>query len=110
MDQKEYSELGASYSVSQIETDSPKDLIERWEEIISALEKMYLTKDLLFAALLVTDVTALDSLLFVAGKKNFTALLNFPGIEGNIYVLKDVVSRKKQLVPLLSELVEKAMS
>jgi manganese-dependent inorganic pyrophosphatase len=110
MDQKEYSERGVSYSVSQIETDSPKDLVERREEIAAALEKFYLTKDLLFAALLITDVTALDSLLFVAGKKDFTALLKFPSVEGNIYVLKDVVSRKKQLVPLLSELVEKAMN
>jgi manganese-dependent inorganic pyrophosphatase len=109
MDQKEYAELGAAYSVSQIETDSPKDLIERRDEIIGALEKLYLSKDLLFAALLVTDVTALDSLLFVAGKQSFIDLISFPVIEGNIYVLKEVVSRKKQLVPLLAELVEKAV-
>jgi manganese-dependent inorganic pyrophosphatase len=109
MDQKEYAELGTAYSVSQIETDSPKDLIERREEIIGALEKLYRSKDLLFAALLVTDVTALDSLLFVAGKQSFTDLISFPVREGNIYVLKEVVSRKKQLIPLLAELVEKAV-
>jgi manganese-dependent inorganic pyrophosphatase len=109
MDQKEYTDRETAYSVSQIETDSPKDLIERQEEINAALEKLCQDKSLLFAALLVTDVTALDSFLFVAGKKNFTSLLNFPGIEGNIYILKDVVSRKKQLIPLLSELVEKAV-
>jgi manganese-dependent inorganic pyrophosphatase len=109
MDQKEYAELGTAYSVSQIETDSPKDLVERREEITGALERLYLNKNLLFAALLVTDVTALDSLLFVAGKQSFTGLISFPSIEGNIYVLKDVVSRKKQLIPLLAELVEKAV-
>jgi manganese-dependent inorganic pyrophosphatase len=56
---------------------------------------------------MVTDVTMLDSLLFVRGKGSFTGHLGLPRAEEGVYVLKDVVSRKKQLIPLLSELVEK---
>ncbi|WP_010263163.1 putative manganese-dependent inorganic diphosphatase [Treponema primitia] len=108
MDMKEYAEQGAEFSVSQIETDRPDDLITRREEILGELEKIALSRNYLFAALLVTDVTILDSLLFVAGKKAFTTLINFPQKDTGIYVMKDVVSRKKQLIPLLSELVEKA--
>jgi manganese-dependent inorganic pyrophosphatase len=108
MDMKEYTEKGVSFSVSQIETDSPAALVERREEIEKTLEKIREAKGYLFASLLVTDVTVLDSLLFVAGKKNFTNLLNFPAAGQGIYMLKEVVSRKKQLMPLLAELVEKA--
>ncbi|MDR1277772.1 MAG: putative manganese-dependent inorganic diphosphatase [Treponema sp.] len=109
LDMKEYAEQGACFSVSQIETDNPGPLLARKAEIAAALEKVCTAKDYLFAALLITDVTLLDSLLFVSGKKSFTSLINFPVVEEDIYMLKEVVSRKKQLLPLLAELVEKAV-
>jgi manganese-dependent inorganic pyrophosphatase len=109
LDMKEYTEQGANFTVSQIETDNTGPLLARKAEIAAALEKARAAKDYLFSALLVTDVIYLDSLLFVAGKKSFTAHLNFPVMEEGIYVLKEVVSRKKQLMPLLAELVEKAL-
>ena len=107
VDMKEYTEKGFSFTVSQIETDNPGALVERREEIESALETARAAKDHLFAALLVTDVTVLDSLLFVAGKKIFTGHINFPTTDRGIYVLKEVVSRKKQLMPLLAEIIDK---
>jgi manganese-dependent inorganic pyrophosphatase len=107
LDMKEYNEGGFTFTVSQIETDSPEAIVARREEIAAALEKARSLKDHLFCALLVTDVTALDSLLFVSGKKSFTSRINFPVTAQGIYVLKEVVSRKKQLMPLLAELVEK---
>jgi manganese-dependent inorganic pyrophosphatase len=109
LDMKEYAEQGAKFSVSQVETDNPGSLAARKAEITEALEKTRAAHDYLFSALLVTDVTVLDSLLFVAGKKSFTAHINFPVMEEDIYILKEVVSRKKQLMPLLAELVEKAI-
>jgi manganese-dependent inorganic pyrophosphatase len=109
LDMKEYAEQGAKFSVSQVETDNPGSLAARKAEIAGALEKARAAHDYLFSALLVTDVTVLDSLLFVAGEKSFTAQLNFPVLEEEIYILKEVVSRKKQLMPLLAELVEKAV-
>ncbi|MDR1894366.1 MAG: putative manganese-dependent inorganic diphosphatase [Spirochaetales bacterium] len=109
LDRKEYSEQGTAFSVSQIETDTVDYLITRREEIAAALGNYQSARGQLFSALLVTDVTTLDSLLFVAGSKAFTAQLNFPKVDSNIYRLKGVVSRKKQLIPLLSELVEKTL-
>ncbi|MDR0586478.1 MAG: putative manganese-dependent inorganic diphosphatase [Treponema sp.] len=106
LDMKEYSENGVSFSVSQIETNDPEDFVTRKDEILSALETLRNAK-FYFSALLVTDVTALDSLLFVSGEKSFTAGLNFPRREQEIFILKGIVSRKKQLVPLLTELLEK---
>jgi manganese-dependent inorganic pyrophosphatase len=109
LDMKEYTERGAGFTVSQIETDDTASLAARKEEITKALESLRTAKDCLFSALLVTDVIRLDSLLFVVGNKSFTSNLNFPVTEEGVYVLKEIVSRKKQLLPLLAELVEKSV-
>jgi manganese-dependent inorganic pyrophosphatase len=105
MDMKEYGQGQFSFTVSQIETDSTEALVLRQAEIFPVLEKYRIDKDLLFASLLVTDVTLMDSLFFVAGKR-FSSALTFPQLEAGIYLLKGVVSRKKQLIPLLSELID----
>jgi manganese-dependent inorganic pyrophosphatase len=106
MDMKEYAEQGFAFSVSQIETDTPNILITRMDELFTVLDNIKNKKDLLFAALLVTDVTTLDSLLFIRGEKSFLSQIHFPMVNEGIYLLKDVVSRKKQLIPLVSELIE----
>ncbi|MDR3166912.1 MAG: putative manganese-dependent inorganic diphosphatase [Treponema sp.] len=106
MDMKEYAEQGKTFSVSQIETDTPDILIIRADEFSNALDELRYRKNLFFAALLVTDVTTLDSLLFVRGEQSFISRIHFPLIKEGIYLLKEVVSRKKQLIPLISELIE----
>ncbi|MDR0512749.1 MAG: putative manganese-dependent inorganic diphosphatase [Treponema sp.] len=105
MDCKAYTEQGTSFAVSQIEIDDAEALMERSSEITEALEKARAAENHLFVALLATDVTRLDSLLFVVGNKAFTGLFNFPAAAEGVYELKGVVSRKKQLMPLLTELL-----
>ncbi len=109
MDMKEYQEQGAAFTVSQVETDTPEDLVARKEEILAELGAVRRSGKRLFSSLMVTDVTELTSLLFVEGDKGFTGTLSFPKSEEGVYVLKDIVSRKKQLLPLLAELIEKAL-
>jgi manganese-dependent inorganic pyrophosphatase len=106
MDMKEYAEQGRTFSVSQIETDTPDTLIARTDELFNALDTVRNVKNLFFAALLVTDVTTLDSILFVRGERSFLSHLHFPVLNEGIYLLKNIVSRKKQLIPLISELIE----
>ena len=110
MDLKEYSEQGASFTVSQVETEAPEDLVARKVEILSELAAVRAKGKRLFSALMVTDVTELTSLLFVDGEKAFMSALSFPKMDDKVYVLRDIVSRKKQLMPLLAELVEKAVA
>ena len=105
LDMKDYNEKGVTFTVSQLETDNPRALVERRDEIMEELEKTRAKNDHLFTALLVTDVTVLDSLLFVSGEKAFTGYINFPITTDGLYELKGIVSRKKQLIPLLSELI-----
>jgi manganese-dependent inorganic pyrophosphatase len=107
VDMKEYTGTGGNFSVSQVETNALEALTPRRDEILGVLEQIRREKGFLFSSLLATDNTALDSLFFVSGKKEFIACLNFPSPDKGVYLLKDVVSRKKQLIPLLTELVEK---
>ena len=55
-----------------------------------------------FSALLVTDVTTQSSLLLAVGDEKFIKRIDYPRLEPGIYELRDVVSRKKQLLPYLT--------
>jgi manganese-dependent inorganic pyrophosphatase len=52
--------------------------------------------------LLVTDVATQNSLLLVVGDEAFIKRIDYPRREPGIYELRDVVSRKKQLLPYLT--------
>jgi manganese-dependent inorganic pyrophosphatase len=108
LDRKEYNEQGFKFAVSQVETTSLENMIQRKSEFTDILQSEYDKNGYLFAALLITDITKLDSVLIIAGKKEFVTSLGFPRLESDaeICLLKDVVSRKKQLIPLLTELME----
>lgn len=104
-DMKEYSEGKFKYTVSQIEVDSTSEVLNRAEEFFAELENCKLASAALFSAILVTDITTLSSVMLIKSDSKFESLLTFPKRDDHIYFLKDVVSRKKQLIPLLSELV-----
>ena len=104
-DMKDYTEGKHKFTVSQIEVDSTSEVLSRKTEFLSELENLRKANGNLFNALLVTDITKLSSIMFVAGEQKFESLMNFPKRDEHIYYLKDVVSRKKQLIPLLSELI-----
>ncbi len=106
-DMKEYDEEKFSFTVSQIEVDSTAEIIERKKEFIDELERIRLSKGYLFSALLVTDITVLSSVMLLASDQKFESAVNFPKRDEHVYYMKDIVSRKKQLIPLLSEITAK---
>ncbi len=61
----------------------------------------------LFSALMVTDVTRQCSLLLVAGAKKFVERIDYPKAEPGIFELREVVSRKKQLLPYLTHCLQR---
>jgi manganese-dependent inorganic pyrophosphatase len=52
--------------------------------------------------MLVTDVVKQCSLLLVVGDDAFTQRIDYPRVEPGIFELREVVSRKKQLLPYLT--------
>lgn len=106
-DMKEYQEDGYNFTVSQIEVDNPNELFSRKDEFISELEIERRSSKALFASLMVTDTTRLTSFLLLSAEQAFQQIIGFPQMEESLYILKDIVSRKKQLIPLLSEQLDK---
>lgn len=105
-DMKEYKEAKNSYTVSQIEVGNLKEIMERKSEFLEELEIERRANKALFSALLVTDITQLSSILLIEYDPKFESFITFQRQEKNVYFLKDVVSRKKQLIPLITEQVE----
>ncbi len=101
-DCKEYTELGAKFSVAQIEEVGFQQFWKRKDELLAALEVFCDKRGFLFSSLLVTDVVTQNSLLLVAGDEKFIKRIDYPRREPGIYELRDVVSRKKQLLPYLT--------
>ena len=101
-DCKEYAENGAKFSVAQIEEIGFEQFWKRKDELLAALEASREKRGFLFATLLVTDVATQSSLLLVVGDEKFIKRIDYPRLEPGIYELRDVVSRKKQLLPYLT--------
>lgn len=107
-DMKEFNEKGHKFTVSQIEVSSPDEVLDRKEEFFKLLDSVRTSRGCLFSALMVTDIINLTSLMLVAADPAFLQVVEIPRTDHeNIFVLKNIVSRKKQLIPLLSEQIEK---
>ena len=101
-DCKEYAENHVKFSVAQIEEIGFEQFWKRKDELLAALEAYRAGRAYYFSTLLVTDVTTQNSLLLVVGDEKFIKRINYPRRETGIYELRDVVSRKKQLLPFLT--------
>lgn len=107
LDMKEYSSGGRTFSVSQVEISGPEGMESKSEAILGELKSLRSGGKSLFAALMVTDVIELSSTLYVDADRDFLGMIAYPRLAQGVYELKGVLSRKKQLMPELFDLVEK---
>ncbi len=105
-DCKEYTEDGVRFSVAQIEEIGFDQFWKRKTDLVTSLADYRRSKDYFFSALLVTDVNTQSSLLLVAGEKRFVDRISYPELEPGVFELRDVVSRKKQLLPFLTHCLQ----
>jgi manganese-dependent inorganic pyrophosphatase len=104
-DCKEFSEHGVRFSISQIEETGFDLFWERKDDLRAALEAFAEKQRLDFSALLVTDVVSNGSLLLLSKESEAFEDINYPRLDRSLYALENVVSRKKQLLPLISQLL-----
>ena len=106
-DQKVYCEGEIGYSVSQVEELGMENFWEKKDILLQALKEFRKQEDLYMATLLVTDINSQNSLLLVAGEREFLERISYPIVESNcIFDLPGIVSRKKQLIPYLTGILE----
>ena len=108
-DCKEFIERGVRFSISQIEETGFDLFWERKDELLTALVEYSMQHKLDFSALLVTDVVSNGSLLLLSRETEAWEEINYPRIDPGLYALKNVVSRKKQLLPLVTQLIQTAI-
>jgi len=105
-DCKQFDEGGKRFSISQIEEIGFDLFWQRKTELSKALERLCQELQLEFSALLITDISSNGSLLLMSSEPEGWEEINYPQLEDNLYKLDNVVSRKKQLLPLISSLLE----
>jgi len=105
-DFKIYHEGSIRFSVSQIEELGFNNLWDRREDLHDALETVRRRENLYFSAVLVTNINTQDSLLMIRGDENIISSITYPHqAADDIFELKGIVSRKKQLIPYLTAIV-----
>jgi manganese-dependent inorganic pyrophosphatase len=104
-DCKEFTEHGVRFSISQIEETGFDLFWERKDELRTALEDFANRQRLDFSALLVTDVVSNGSVLLLSQEPDGWEEVNYPRLDRGLYELEHVVSRKKQLLPLVARLL-----
>lgn len=100
-DFKEYQVNDLVLGLGQVEVVNFHSFYQRQEELTAELKKIREEKNYELAALLVTDIVMETSLLVTAGPNELPFVIGYPQESENLYRLKGVLSRKKQLVPHL---------
>jgi manganese-dependent inorganic pyrophosphatase len=110
-DHKIYEEESARFAVAQVEELGFGNFWQQAKPIAAALQELRDSEDLLFAALLVTDINTQNSLLLVKGDAAFIGRISYAHVEQDeIFDLPGVVSRKKQLIPYLTSVLKEMAS
>jgi manganese-dependent inorganic pyrophosphatase len=105
-DMKLYETAGVKFAIAQAETSDMYDIGDYIPRLQEALKNLKNQKGLDFAGLMVTDVVAGSSrLIFVDAPPELDELPYRPMPDGT-YVAEGVVSRKKQLLPIVLSLLE----
>ena len=104
-DYKEFHIAGHSLAVSQITCMDSDRLLKRKDEFLAAMRKTLKKNDLESVLLMITDVLMEGSqLLFVGDENTICQAFDIKNAEGNCAFLPKIMSRKKQIIPMLSSL------
>lgn len=98
-DHKVFEAKGRKFGIGQVETIGFDEFTEELASLEKELKKIGREKGLALSALLVTDIVYGTSLLLAVGEKEVMHSLGYPKVEDGVYELKNVISRKKQVVP-----------
>ncbi|TRZ38354.1 manganese-dependent inorganic pyrophosphatase [Niallia circulans] len=108
LDAKEFPMGSYKCEIAQVNAVDTNDVLAKQAEIEAALNKVIADKELDLFLLVVTDILNNDSVALALGNKVDAVEQAFGvKLENNTALLKGVVSRKKQIVPVLTEVLSK---
>lgn len=106
IDSKPFTTNGLKYQVAQVNTACIEDVLKDKEEIEKAMELFMKENSVELFVLLITDIIENNSQIIVLGKQEVAERAFNVKLENNTAFLKDVVSRKKQVVPNIDKAIE----
>jgi manganese-dependent inorganic pyrophosphatase len=107
IDAKEFQMGSSKVEIAQVNAVDTKDVLVRQQELEEALSKVISEKELDLFLLIVTDILTNDSVALALGSKVDAVEKAFNvNLIDNKAVLKGVVSRKKQVVPPLTDALQ----
>ena len=101
IDSKPFTTNGVKYQVAQINTASIEDVLTSKSEIQNAMESFMKQNNIELFALLITDILDNNSQAIVLGKTDIFEKAFKVELKDNMAFLPGVVSRKKQVVPVI---------
>ena len=104
-DFKLFSHEGKTIGVGQVEVVGFAEFHGMKEELLAELAAMKKRDRLFIAGLMVTDITTETTLFLVEGHTRIAHVMEYPQLEPHLYELKNVMSRKKQMVPHLLKIL-----
>jgi manganese-dependent inorganic pyrophosphatase len=104
-DMKLYEESGWKLGVSQMETVGFDAFKQIRLELGRELELSRDESGCHFSCLMVTDITSSTSLLLCTGEEKIIAAITYPQVGENLFEMSGVLSRKKQMMPYLTDLL-----
>jgi manganese-dependent inorganic pyrophosphatase len=105
-DRKSYQIGGKAVSIAQVEVTGLQELPQRRDELLPALQERRERESLALMCLMITDVVAGRSRLLCQGERSIRDALPFGRVDEHEWDLGEIISRKKQLVPTLSGVLE----
>ncbi|PNU20834.1 inorganic diphosphatase [Geothermobacter hydrogeniphilus] len=105
-DFKEFSAGERRFGIGQVEVVNFAEFYDLKDEIEQALAEIRRQRNLGTIGLLVSDIVRGTSLLLALGDPQLPYVIGYPRLEENLYELKNVLSRKKQLVPHLLKVLQ----
>ena len=105
-DLKLYQAGGFNFAIAQAEVTNLMQLTDNLERVTAALHTLRTQRGLDFAMLMVTDVVGNSSRLVLVNQPPLLEDLPYPHLADGTYQADGVVSRKKQLLPVVLGLLE----
>lgn len=108
LDAKEFTMGSAKVEIAQVNAVDVNDVLSRQAEVEAALSDIIAKKGLDLFMFVVTDILNSNSVVIALGSKADVVEKAYKvSLENNTALLKGVVSRKKQIVPVLTDTLSK---
>lgn len=106
-DKKNYSEKKYKFSLSQVEEASFDNFYSKYNQLLNELNSIIKKEKLDLFGLLITNISTENSILLINGKRQILDKLPYKELKPNLYDLPKILSRKKQLLPELLNIIAK---